>query len=72
MLSDVADRVFKELQGEGYEPRMHEPKEDGGPFSITLRGNEFDIDDFKTMVRIAEDFGVPLGLDENGWIRLGG
>jgi hypothetical protein len=36
-----------------------------------LRGNEFEIDDFKTMVRIAEDFGVPLGLNENGWIRLG-
>jgi hypothetical protein len=71
MLSDVADRVFKELTEAGYDPKLHEPKQDGGPFEITLRGHAFDIDDFKTMVRIAEDFGVGLGLDDNGWVRLG-
>ena len=72
MLKDVADRVFTELTEAGYSPRLHEPQDEGGAFEISLRGHEFDIDDFKTMVRIAENFGVGLGLDENGWIRLKG
>jgi hypothetical protein len=49
MLEDVADRVFRELKANGYEPRL---------------------DDFKTMVRIGEEFGLGLKLDGNGWITL--
>jgi len=31
MLSDLADRVFKELMEAGYDPKLHEPKDEGGP-----------------------------------------
>lgn len=70
MLEHAADRVFKELEGDGYEPRLHEPKDEGGPFEIRLRGDNFDLDAFKAMVRVGEQFGLGLKLDENGWITL--
>jgi hypothetical protein len=35
-----------------------------------LRGIDFDLDDFKTMVRVGEDFGLGLKLDDHGSITL--
>ena len=48
MLSDLADRVFKELMEAGYDPKLHEPKDEGGPSGSPPRGHEFDIDDFSS------------------------
>jgi hypothetical protein len=70
VLEGVADRVFKELENGGYAPKLHAPKEDGGPFEIRLRGHDYDLGDLRTMVKIAEDFGLGLKLDENGWLTL--
>jgi hypothetical protein len=70
MLEEVADRVFKELEADGYEPRMHEPADEPGIVEIRLRGHDYDIDDLKTMVRTAETFGLGLKLDSNGWLTL--
>ena len=70
MLKDVADRVFKELDGDGYEPQLHEPEHESGLFEIRVRGNDFDLDDFKTMVRAGEGLGLGLKLDDRGSITL--
>jgi hypothetical protein len=70
VLKDVSDRVYEELKGEGYEARIHEPKDEGGPFEITLRGEDFDLDDLKSMVRVAEDFGLGLRLGADGSITF--
>ena len=70
MVKDVADRVYKELVADGYEPRMHEPPDEGGAFELRLRGQDFDLGDLKTMVRVGEQFGLGLKLDSNGWITL--
>jgi hypothetical protein len=67
---ELADRVFKELEADGYEPRMHTSDGEPGVIEIRLRGHDYDIDDLKTMVRTAETFGVGLKLDSNGWLTL--
>ena len=38
MREDVARRVYAELEANGYEPRLHEPEDEGGLFSISLPG----------------------------------
>jgi hypothetical protein len=70
MLKDVADRAVEQLDGDGCEPQLHEPEHESGLFEIRLRGNDFDLDDFKTMVRVGEDFGLGLKLDDHGSITL--
>jgi len=35
---EVARRVMYELEAKGYEPRLHEPEEVGGIFSLSLPG----------------------------------
>jgi hypothetical protein len=67
---EVADRVFKELEADGYEPRLHPVKDEPGLVEIRLRGHDYDLDDLKAMVRAAETFGVGLKLDANGWLTL--
>jgi hypothetical protein len=70
VLEELADRVYKELTGRGYEPRFHEPADAETPVELRLRGEKFDIDDFKSMVAIAERFGLGMRLDPNGWLTL--
>jgi hypothetical protein len=70
MREDVARRVYAELEANGYEPRLHEPEDEGGLFSISLPGKGFDLGDFKTMARISEDFGIGLHLGDDGRITL--
>jgi hypothetical protein len=70
MLEDVADRVFRELEAAGYEPRLHGHDDGSGLFDIRLRGHNYDINDLRAMIRTAEEFGVGLKLDENGWLTL--
>jgi len=69
MLEPVANRVFKELEADGYEPRLH-AHEDDSTFDIRLRGHNYDLDDLRAMIRTAEEFGLGLKLDENGWLTL--
>ena len=38
-------------------------------FSVSIDGAGFDIDDFKTLVRIGEDLGVGLKLDDSVGLR---
>jgi hypothetical protein len=64
--------VRDELEANGYEPRLHAPHAEDGLFEIRLQGNGFDLDDLKTLVRIGEDFGVGVKLDDEGWITLRG
>ena len=49
---------------------MHESPDEGGAFELRLRGQDFDLGDLKTMVRVGEQFGLGLKLDSNGWITL--
>jgi hypothetical protein len=69
MLEPVANKVFKELEADGYEPRLH-AHDDAAAFDIRLRGHNYDIDDLRAMIRTAEEFGLGLKLDENGWLTL--
>jgi hypothetical protein len=48
----------------------HEPAGDHGVFSIRLPGGGFGLEDFKTLARTSEDFGLGLKLDDEGWITL--
>jgi hypothetical protein len=70
MLKDVSDRVFKELTSKGYDPKLHPSDEGENEFELRLRGETFDIDDFKTLVRTGEMFGVGMKVDSNGWLTL--
>jgi hypothetical protein len=70
MLEQVADRIFKELEADGYEPRLHAHEDGSGLYDIRLRGHNYDIDDLRAMIRTAETFGLGLKLDENGWLTL--
>ncbi len=70
MREEVARRVMNELEGNGYEPRLHEPEQEDGPFSISLHGHDFELGDFKTMTRVAEDFGLAMGMTDDGRITL--
>ena len=66
----VSRRVMDELEASGYEPRLHPPAEEGGPFEITLPGAGFDLNDFKAVARLAGMTGVGLKLDDKGRITL--
>jgi len=66
----VADRVYRELEANGYEPQLHERTDEDGVFDLRLRGHDFDLGDFKTMVQVGERFGLGLALDDSGWITL--
>jgi hypothetical protein len=70
MRETLSRRVMEELEANGYEPRLHEPEADDGVFEISLPGAGFRLEDFKTMARISEDFGVGLKLDDRGRITL--
>jgi hypothetical protein len=70
MREDVSRRVYQELEANGYAPKLHEPEGDDGLFRISLPGAGFDLDDFKTMARIGEDFGIGLSLADDGRITL--
>jgi hypothetical protein len=70
VLEELADHVYKELTGDGYEPRYHEPDDGNTPVELRLRGEQFDINDFKSMVAVAERFGLGMKLDPNGWLTL--
>ena len=56
-------------RGLGYTPRFHEPEKDDA-FSVSIDGAGFDVDDFKTLVRIGEDLRVGLSLDDRGRITV--
>jgi hypothetical protein len=66
----VSRRVLDELEASGYEPRLHPPADEHGVFEIKLPGAGFDIDDFKSMVRVAEAEGLGMRLDDRGSITL--
>lgn len=66
----LARRVLDELSANGYNPRFHEPENADGAFSVSIDGAGFDIDDFKTLVRIGEDLGLGLKLDDSGGLGL--
>jgi hypothetical protein len=66
----LARPVLDELSANGYKPRFHEPEDPDGAFSVSIDGAGFNIDDFKTLVRIGEDLGVGLRLDNSGRITL--
>jgi len=70
MLRDEAVKVFERLENDGLKPRLHEPEEEGGLFEIHLDGAGYELDDFKTLVRVGEDFGIGLKLDDNGGVTL--
>jgi hypothetical protein len=70
MREDVSKRVIDELEANGYSPKLHEPEHDDGLFQISLPGAGFDIDDFKNMARIGEEFGIGLHLGDDGRITL--
>jgi hypothetical protein len=65
----VSQRVMEELEASGYEPRLH-PRDDGGPFEVTLSGQGFGLGDLKAMVRMAEATGTTLSLDDRGRFTL--
>jgi hypothetical protein len=60
--------VLDELAANGSSPQFHEPENPDDAFSVSIDGAGFDIDDFKTLVRIGEDLGVGLSLDDRGRI----
>jgi hypothetical protein len=66
----VARSVFDELHANGYSPKLHEPEQEGGLFQVSLPASGFDVDDFKTMAKISEDFGLGLKLADDGRITL--
>jgi hypothetical protein len=70
MREDVSRRVFDELEANGYSPKLHEPEGGDGLFQVSLPGKGFGLEDFKTMARISEDFGVGLSLGDDGRITL--
>jgi hypothetical protein len=70
MLKDDAARVFQRLEDDGLKPRLHEPEDENGVFEIHLDGAGYDLDDFKTLVRVGADFGLGLKLDDRGGITL--
>jgi hypothetical protein len=45
---------------------MHAPEAEGGPFQVSLPGSGFDLDDFKTMAKISEEFGLGPKLADDG------
>jgi hypothetical protein len=70
VLRGVADKVQQELEASGYAPRMHERDDGEGLFEISIPGHGFDLEDFKTLARISEDFGVGLRLGDDASITL--
>jgi hypothetical protein len=70
VLEAVADRVFEELKGDGYKPNVHDAEDEPGEFEIRLRGDHFDLNDFKSMVAIGERFGLGMRIDQHGWITF--
>jgi hypothetical protein len=67
---DVSKRVLEELEANGYEPRLHPPSDPSGTFTISLPSHGFGLGDLRTMVRISEDAGVGLKMDDRGRITL--
>jgi hypothetical protein len=57
MREDIARRVMTELEANGYEPRLHEPEEEGGLFEISLPGHGFDLGDLKAMAKSVKTSG---------------
>lgn len=70
MQEAVARKVFDELEANGYQPKLHAPEQEGALFQISLPGKGFDLDDFRTMAKISEDFGIGLSLGDDGRITL--
>jgi hypothetical protein len=66
MQEDVARRVVDELEGNDYQPKIHAPEAEGGLFQVSLPGSGFDLDDFKTMAKISEEFGLGPKLADDG------
>jgi hypothetical protein len=66
----VARSVFDELHANGYQPKLHEPAQEGGLFQVSLPGSGFELDDFRTMAKMSEDFGLALKLADDGRITL--
>jgi hypothetical protein len=66
----VSRRVMDELEASGYQPRLHPPAEEGGPFEVMLPGDGFDLNDIKAVVRVAQMTGAGLKLDDKGRITF--
>ena len=69
MLEPVANRVFKGARGGRLRAALARAR-GRRTFDIRLRGHNYDLDDLKAMIRTAEEFGLGLKLDENGWLTL--
>jgi hypothetical protein len=70
VLEHIADRVFEELKGDGYQPNVHDAQDEPGELEIRLRADDFDLNDFKSMVAIGERFGLGMRMHPRGWITF--